>query len=285
MPGPVSLLHISSDAFSRLLTGIKKGGNNLSRVSLNYFDPRHDFPEARFLAQHYRYQPPKAVAHEVLSKRVTFLCEALRNNRTVRELELVNNRLGDPEVAKIADMLKANQTIRSLNLSRNPITIQGVKHLSDMLARNNSLISLYLGYINLNFLGLDQLVDGVEKSRSLTELYLYGNCGIRSKASMQRIGELLKHRADMRVINLNYIRFAESELTILHDALKHHKAIIGCGLLTTNPSLKASKLTSDIYAICQRNQNSAGTNQEKRVQIIVKEVGEIKPYSKTLPHA
>ena len=67
-------------------------------------------------------------------------------NKTISQLDLSHNRIGNTGAMKIAKFLTHTQILTHLDLGDNNISYQGSRFLSQGIANNNSLrvLSLYL---------------------------------------------------------------------------------------------------------------------------------------------
>ena len=57
-------------------------------------------------------------------------------------LKIKSNRIGDEEIANIADMLNINKTITEIDLTNNHIGENGASSIADALLTNNVIIYL-----------------------------------------------------------------------------------------------------------------------------------------------
>ena len=72
------------------------------------------------------------------------LSECLKINRSLRSIDLSNNRLNYDSAKVIASALRQNSTLRFLNLSQNNISISGVYDLLSAINSESSGLE-YLG--------------------------------------------------------------------------------------------------------------------------------------------
>lgn len=70
------------------------------------------------------------------------LAKALENNSTVKKFSLAATRSNDPIAVAFSEMLRENKTLRSLNLESNFITGAGVQALVDALRDNDTLTEI-----------------------------------------------------------------------------------------------------------------------------------------------
>ena len=72
------------------------------------------------------------------------LFSSLRENKTVKLLEIISNNISDDECGVICDVLCVNHTLRKLYMRGNPITGQASQLILDALKNNNTLEYLRL---------------------------------------------------------------------------------------------------------------------------------------------
>eukprot|EP00466_Bigelowiella_natans_P001007 jgi/Bigna1/136087/aug1.32_g10795 len=75
---------------------------------------------------------------------MTSIARGISRNRSLRALDLRNNRIGPGGAEALASMLKANRTLTSLDLRWNQIMDVGARALLEGLARNDTLIAMPL---------------------------------------------------------------------------------------------------------------------------------------------
>ena len=96
-------------------------------------------------------------------------------NRTsiVSSLSLFRNPIGDKGLQTIFDVLKQNNTLKCLNVAKCGMTDTGVASLANALHTNNTLETLYInGNDALTENGLTCLVEVLSNNSGLVELWL-----------------------------------------------------------------------------------------------------------------
>ena len=97
-------------------------------------------------------------------------------NKTISQLDLSHNRIGNTGAMKIAKFLTHTQILTHLDLGDNNISYQGSRFLSQGIANNNSLrvLSLYLNWIDDKG-GMKFCQELKGNNKTLLELNLRGN--------------------------------------------------------------------------------------------------------------
>jgi Ran GTPase-activating protein (RanGAP) involved in mRNA processing and transport len=96
--------------------------------------------------------------NQITEKGVLQLAEALKNNISLKKLNLGYNNIGDRGVEYIVKpMLMSNNTLAKLHLQSNSITEKGADHLAKMLRINTAMRHLGLDYNNIGDRGVKLL--------------------------------------------------------------------------------------------------------------------------------
>ena len=61
----------------------------------------------------------------------------MENNKTLKSLHIINNKIGPFGVKMLADVLNNNTTLTSLDISRNYIFFEGAERLAEALKNND----------------------------------------------------------------------------------------------------------------------------------------------------
>ncbi|CAF1323433.1 unnamed protein product [Adineta steineri] len=114
----------------------------------------------------------------------------LQDNKTLTQLCLSNNKIGDKGAQYLSEALKKDtvrkkpftlhlsyvtQTLTTLDLSYNQIGNKGVQHLGEALKKNTTLTILQLQNNQIGAQGSQYLVEALQTNTTLTELYLSRN--------------------------------------------------------------------------------------------------------------
>lgn len=109
---------------------------------------------------------------------VTYLSQVLKRNRTLKVLNLAENKLDIQCLVVIAEALKYNQCLETLDLSRNPCGgpgLEGIQSLRTAFTLNTALKRLFLSSTQLTSSGAIALAEFLPESRSLLHLDLTDN--------------------------------------------------------------------------------------------------------------
>ncbi|KNZ78735.1 Leucine-rich repeat-containing protein 68 [Termitomyces sp. J132] len=135
---------------------------------------------------------------------ITYLAQVLKRNRTLKVLNLSENKLDVMCLATIAEALKYNSCLETLDLSKNPCSgpgLEGIQSLRTAFTLNNALKRLFLSSTSLTSAGAIALAEFLPESTSLLHLDLtLNNLDI---AAVMALSSGLKANHVMRCLDLN----------------------------------------------------------------------------------
>ncbi|KAI0037180.1 hypothetical protein K488DRAFT_39518 [Vararia minispora EC-137] len=135
---------------------------------------------------------------------VTYIAQVLKRNRTLKVLNLSENKLGVQELVSIADALKYNSCLETLDISRNPCSgpgLEGIQSLRTAFTLNNALKRLFLSSTSMQSVGAIALAEFLPESSSLLHLDLTENK--LDLAGVMALSQGLKSNHVMRCLDLN----------------------------------------------------------------------------------
>jgi len=101
--------------------------------------------------------------HSLEDEDVVYIAEALRNNVTIKDLNLANNKIGVSGAQAIADMILHNRGIETLDLFNNQINKVSAKNIVRSLICNTKMTELKMGNILRTHLNEQNYVDSIIK--------------------------------------------------------------------------------------------------------------------------
>jgi hypothetical protein len=114
---------------------------------------------------------------------VSYIAQVLKRNRTLKVLNLADNRIDGSGLALLAEALKYNSTLETLDLSNNPCCgplSEGIAALRTTFTVNTSLKRLFLSDTGLTTDGAISLAEFLPESKSLLHLDLTANPAIET---------------------------------------------------------------------------------------------------------
>ncbi|KAG1863171.1 hypothetical protein DFJ58DRAFT_715166 [Suillus subalutaceus] len=135
---------------------------------------------------------------------VTYLAQVLKRNRTLKVLNLSENKLDVQCLVAIAEAMKYNHCLETLDLSRNPCSgpgLEGIQSLRTAFTLNNALKRLFLSSTNMTSQGAIALAEFLPESNSLLHLDLTDNN--LDIAAIMALSSGLKANHTMRCLDVN----------------------------------------------------------------------------------
>merc|ERR1711939_216583 len=136
---------------------------------------------------------------------VSYIAQVLKRNRTLKVLNLSENKVDSMGLASLAEALKYNCTLETLDLSRNPCcgpSLEGLMALRSALTINRSLKRLFLNGCDLTSQGAIALAEFLPEAASLIHLDLTDNHEI-DIAGVMALSVAVKMNTSLRCLDLN----------------------------------------------------------------------------------
>ncbi|KIJ49254.1 hypothetical protein M422DRAFT_247057 [Sphaerobolus stellatus SS14] len=131
---------------------------------------------------------------------ITYIAQVLKRNRTLKLLNLSENKIDVAGLVQLAEALKYNSSLETLDLSKNPCCgpgLEGIQSLRTAFTLNTSLKRLFLSATGLSSPGAIALAEFLPESASLLHLDLTQNN--LDHAGVLAISEGLKSNFVMRL--------------------------------------------------------------------------------------
>ncbi|THG93260.1 hypothetical protein EW026_g7934 [Hermanssonia centrifuga] len=151
---------------------------------------------------------------------ITYISQVLKRNRTLKVLNLSENKLDVQGLVAIAEALKYNSCLETLDLSKNPCcgpSLEGVQSLRTAFTLNNALKRLFLSSTMLSSAGAIALAEFLPESTSLLHLDLTMNN--LDLAGVMALNSGLKANHTMRCLDLNIPPADEEMARMCRDIL------------------------------------------------------------------
>ena len=132
---------------------------------------------------------------------VKFLCEALlpKENSSLKVLYLSKNMILCDGAKYLSEMLRTNQILKELWLSENEITDQGLKQLTDVLIHHNKTLKFLSLSINkfITDLSIDNLIEMLQQNRTLKKLWIK-DCDFSEQGKL-KLQEFAKRKKNFQI--------------------------------------------------------------------------------------
>ncbi|EMD36293.1 hypothetical protein CERSUDRAFT_95631 [Gelatoporia subvermispora B] len=135
---------------------------------------------------------------------ITYIAQVLKRNRTLKVLNLSENKLDVQGLVAIAEALKYNTCLETLDLSKNPCCgpgLEGIQSLRTAFTLNEALKRLFLSSTSMTSAGAIALAEFLPESKSLLHLDLTMNN--LDLAGVMALNSGLKANHTMRCLDLN----------------------------------------------------------------------------------
>ncbi|PLW05869.1 hypothetical protein PCASD_23868 [Puccinia coronata f. sp. avenae] len=143
--------------------------------------------------------------NEMRSADVFYLAQVLKKNRTLKVLNLAENRIDPVGLVHLADALRYNTCLETLDLSRNPCcgpNLEGILALRTTCTINNTLKRIFLSQTELSSQGSIALAEFLPEMKNLIHLDLTENHGI-DIAGVMALAVSAKMNTSLRCLDIN----------------------------------------------------------------------------------
>lgn len=134
-----------------------------------------------------------------------YIAQVLKRNRTLKILNLSENKIDAVGLTQIAESLKYNSCLETLDLSKNPCcgpSLEGIQHLRTALTLNTSLKRLFLSNTTLSTSGAIMLAEFLPEAQALLHLDLTLNPAL-DHAGVLALSVGIKKNYVIRCLDLN----------------------------------------------------------------------------------
>ncbi|KAM0745905.1 RNI-like protein [Meredithblackwellia eburnea MCA 4105] len=136
---------------------------------------------------------------------VTYISQVLKRNRTLKVLNLSENKIDVQGLVSIAEALKYNSTLETLDMSLNPCCgpgLEGITALRAAITINSNLKRVFLNNTDLSSEGAIALAEFLPEAKSLIHLDLTGNFDIDIAGALA-LSVSVKMNNTIRCLDLN----------------------------------------------------------------------------------
>ena len=203
----------------------------------------------------------------MLGNGVLWLAEELRNDTTVRSLDLSSNNIRHAAANALASALEVNTTLGSLELSHNNLLGNGAQTLAASLQNSKSLTRLGLKSNGIGATGAAALAVSLASNRcSLTSLNLRGN-GLTAVGAAS-LAAALKSNTNLTELDLSENLVKETGATALAEALNTNASLTSLSLRYNGIRSAASKLAASLTSNTTLNSLDLKQNDLSQVDLI-----------------
>ncbi|WWC61497.1 uncharacterized protein I303_104081 [Kwoniella dejecticola CBS 10117] len=219
---------------------------------------------------------------------VTYIAQVLKRNRTLKVLNLSDNKIETSGLVSLAEALKYNSTLETLDLSNNPCcgpSNDGISSLRTSFTVNNSLKRLFLSDTGLTTEGAISLAEFLPESKSLLHLDLTDNDQIET-AGILALSVGLKSNTLIRCLDIsiqpNSVSQSEISQSILQSCIRNTELAVEKSSSSSHQEavvwgpIKKSNLVKQIKEIDQLKKD------QERFELTFTPAGQAREYVYTL---
>jgi hypothetical protein len=206
-------------------------------------------------------------------KHMPLICEALRYNTTLKDLDLSYNQMTDAVTKDFERVFKFNKGLEKINLSQNKFTIKfveqtldelkanstlrdiilyaikleerGAKLIADLLANNKTLRSVDINQTAIGDAGVTAICEAIKDSNSTLEELSIRKNGI-SDTGIENIAELSRKTKSLRFIDCGENKVTKFGATKIAEALRENRSLYSISLDRTEIGEEGAKEIIDV---------------------------------------
>ena len=151
--------------------------------------------------------------------------DTLKQNKTLKHLNVSDCGMTDTGVASLADALHTNNTLETLNISSNAIHEEGASHISEILNSTSIVSTLVLCDNPIGDKGLQTIFDALKQNKTLKVLNVY-NCGM-TDTGVASLADALHTNNTLEALYIGgNDAITENGLTCLVEPLSRHSGMV-----------------------------------------------------------
>lgn len=207
---------------------------------------------------------------------VSYIAQVLKRNRTLKVLNLSDNKLEPAGLVALAEALKYNSSLETLDVSSNPCSgpaLEGIAALRTSFTVNHSLKRLFLTDTGLTTEGAIDLAEFIPENRSLLHLDLTNNPYIGT-AGILAVSSGLKSNRIIRCLDIsippNDGDLAELSQTILQSCIRNTELAAAASKDVKHPRVAQEAIWGPIKKstlVRQVKEADAARAQKEREQV------------------
>ena len=154
---------------------------------------------------------------------VMCLSECLKEDDTLKKLNISGNSISDDGATAISDGLKINNSLQELNMEYNKISNKGAKRIAEAIKVNTTLKILNINDNTISDDGVVSISDSLKSNNSLQELNMSSN-QITSEGA-KKIAEAIKVNTTLKILNINDNTISDDGVVAISDSLKSNNSL------------------------------------------------------------
>ena len=151
------------------------------------------------------------------------ISDALKSNDSLQILDISFNQINGEGAIKVAEAIKVNKTLLKLDMCRNKISDDGAAAISDALKSNNSLQILNISFNQINGEGAIKVAEAIKVNKTVRELQLGGNNISNDGAAT--ISDALKSNDSLQILDISFNQINGEGAIKVAEAIKVNKTV------------------------------------------------------------
>ena len=151
--------------------------------------------------------------------------DALKQNKTLKHLNVSDCGMTNTGVASLADALHTNNTLETLYINDNKIHEEGASHIAEILNSTSIVSTLRLGGNPIGDKGLQTIFDALKQNKTLKFLHIT-NCDM-TDTGVASLADALHTNNTLEELHIHHNEaITENGLTCLAEALSRHSKLV-----------------------------------------------------------
>ena len=151
------------------------------------------------------------------------LVEMLKEKKTLQQLSIRNNFIGDGGATTLAEILKENKTLQQLDIGDTSIGNGGATILAERLKENRTLQKLDIGFNSIGDGGVTALVEMLKENRTLQQLDISSNS--IGDGGATALTEMLKVNRTLQQLDISFNSIGDGGAIALAEMLKENMTL------------------------------------------------------------
>jgi Ran GTPase-activating protein (RanGAP) involved in mRNA processing and transport len=161
------------------------------------------------LYQHSTIQEFYFTRNKIYTKSLPLLIDVIRNNPSIKVLNLRGSNLGKDGAESLATLLPKLKSLETLNLEDNNLTDAGIKAIFENLPACSNIKRLNFVGNNFGDKGVSYIADFLSRNESLIEFIMYSNQ--ISESGIKALQKAIKNNVNIKLTNFCAIGNNETE--------------------------------------------------------------------------
>ena len=179
----------------------------------------------------------------LLDNEATVICDHLKENNIIQELNLSKNFISNLTVVRIAEAVQVNTTLQKLNISCNTLSDKGTAEISECLKINSVLRELDISSNNISYRGAALMAESMLLNKTLQNLNI--SCNALSDEGTAEISECLKVNSVLRELDISSNDISSRGAARLTKSMQLNKTLqnldISCNALSDEGTVAISE--------------------------------------------